>query len=258
MKFSVISEKAKIHESAKIGNFVVIHDNVVIGENSIIDDHCNIGVPTKGALSGQKLVIGKDSHIRSHTVMYEGSIFGDELKVGHQSMIREGVKAGKSFQIGSFNDIEGDCIVGNYVRFHSNVHIGRGAIIKDLVWIFPYVVLTNDPIPPSGLKEGVTVEEGAIICTSSVILPGTTVGKGALVAAMSRPKGAIPPATIAVGFEGKIVGGIDKLKHKATGKRHPWMSHFASYYPPEIQDQINQLHLDINIELEKINKNAAL
>ena len=27
---------------------------------------------------------------------------------------------------------------------HSNVHVGQLSVIDDFVWIFPYVVLTND------------------------------------------------------------------------------------------------------------------
>lgn len=254
MKYSFVSEKAEIDPTVKIGNFVTIHDEVKIGSNSTIEDYCVIGYPASGEFENKKLVIGKDSWIRTHSVLYQGSSFGDALKVGHHSMIREGVKAGKNLQIGSFNDIEGDCKIGNFVRFHSNVHIGRGADIGDLVWIFPYAVLTNDPIPPSGLKEGVTVGDGAVICTSAVVLPGCKIGKGAFVAAMSRAKGEVPAASLVVGFEGTIIGGVDKLKHKATGKRHPWMSHFSSYYPHEMQEQISRLHVEITSELSKFQK----
>jgi UDP-3-O-[3-hydroxymyristoyl] glucosamine N-acyltransferase len=252
MQTNFVSEKAKVHPSVKLGNFITIHDNVEIGADSIIEDYCIIGYPVSNSFKGQPLKIGQGSLIRSHSVLYEGSFFGDGLMVGHHCMVREGVVAGVSFQIGSYNDLEGDCHIGDYVRFHSNVHIGRGAVVKDFVWMFPNVVLTNDPIPPSGLKEGVTVEEGAIIATGAVLFPGCIVGKGAFVAAMSRGKGHIPPASLIVGFEGKNIGGIDKLKHKASGKQHPWMSHFSSYYPAEAQDKIRKLHAEINEELEKL------
>lgn len=247
----MISKKANLHPSVKIGHGSIIHDNVTIGENSVIEEYCIIGYPASNSFKGKPVVISENSVVRSHSVVYEGSTFGAELKVGHHSMLREGIEAGKSFQVGSFNDLEGDCTIGDYVRFHSNVHIGRGAKIGNYVWIFPYAVLTNDPIPPSGLKEGVTVEDGAVICTSAVILPGTTIGKGAFVAAMSRAKGVVPPASLIVGFDGTNVGNISKLKHKLSGKQHPWMSHFSGYYPNESQNDIAQLHKDI---LEVINR----
>ena len=40
------------------------------------------------------------------------------------------------------------------------------------VYIFPYVVLTNDPIPPSDIRHGVILEPFSIICTRTTILPG--------------------------------------------------------------------------------------
>lgn len=251
MQTNFVSEKAKVHPSVKLGNFITIHDNVEIAADSVVEDYCIIGYPASNSFKGQPLKIGKGSLIRSHSVLYEGSSFGDGLMVGHHCMVREGVVAGIRLQIGSYNDLEGDCRIGDYVRFHSNVHIGRGAIVGDFVWIFPNVVLTNDPIPPSGLQEGVVIEPGAVIATGAILLPGCVVGKGAFVAAMSRGEGHIPPASVIVGFDGQNVGGINKIRHIASGKQHPWMGHFSSYYPPDAQDRIQQLHTEIREELDK-------
>jgi UDP-3-O-[3-hydroxymyristoyl] glucosamine N-acyltransferase len=68
------------------------------------------------------------------------------------------------------SDLQGHCEIGDYVRFHSNVHIGQKSKIGNFVWIFPYVVLTNDPYPPSNNLVGVTVHDFAAIATMSVIL----------------------------------------------------------------------------------------
>lgn len=74
-------------------------------------------------------------------------------------MLRLGKKviAGKNLQIGTLSDLQGHCEIGDYVRLHSNVHIK--SVPGNFVWIFPYVVLTNDPYPPSDSLVGVTVQD---------------------------------------------------------------------------------------------------
>ena len=253
----MISAKAQIGNNCKIAANAVVYDNVELGEGSVIGDFCVIGHPAGGDYAGKKLVIGKDAIIRSHTVIYEGSRFGDRLRVGHSAMLREGLEAGINFQAGSFNDLEGDCKIGDWVRFHSNVHVGRGAVIGDLVWIFPYVVLTNDPLPPSWLKEGVTVGDGAVICTSSVILPGAQLGRGAFIAALSRAKGHIPAGALVVG-ESKIIGTVDRLKHKPSGKQHPWMTHASDNYPPEAKDRIAQIYALLVEDIKELKQQIAV
>lgn len=241
----MISEKAKIGKNVAFGANVRVYDNVVIGDNAVIGDFCILGHPAGGDYKGKALILGEGAIIRSHSILYEGSEFGPDLRVGHSTLIREGLVAGCNLQVGSFNDLEGEARIGDWVRFHSNVHIGRGADIGDLVWIFPYVVLTNDPIPPSGLKEGVTLGAGSVVCTSAVVLPGANVGAGAFVAAMARARGDIPAGALVVGGEGKVIGSIKKLKHRPSGKQHPWMNHFAAAYPEEAQARIKALHQEV-------------
>jgi UDP-3-O-[3-hydroxymyristoyl] glucosamine N-acyltransferase len=250
MQHAQVSSKAQIGINVQIGYCARIYENAVIGDNSVIDDFACVGYPASGKERGIPVVIGDGAIVRSHSVLYEGSTYGPQLRVGHHSMLREGIRAGKNFQVGSFNDLEGDAAIGDWVRFHSNVHIGRGSVIGDLVWIFPYVVLTNDPIPPSGLKEGATVGDAAVICTSAVVLPGTEIGIGAFVAAMSRARGVVPAGALVVGFEGKVVGSIKKLRHRRSGKQHPWMTHFSEYYPQEAQTRIQEIYQALLPQLE--------
>lgn len=135
-QFSIISKKAQIGINVTIGDFVTIHDNVVIGDNCIIESYTELGVPNHLS-NGDNLIIGKNSHIRSHSIFYEGSIFGDGLITGHRVTVREKTRAGKGFQIGTLSDIQGHCNIGDYVRTHSNVHIGQHSEIGNFVWIFP-------------------------------------------------------------------------------------------------------------------------
>jgi len=247
-----ISKKAQIGNNCQIAPTAIIHDNVILGDGSVVEDYCLLGYGARGERAGQNLVIGGNAHIRSHTILYEGSVFGPDLRVGHHTMIREGISAGKNLQIGSFNDIEGEADFGDWVRFHSNVHICRGTTIGDLSWIFPYVVTTNDPIPPSGLCRGPRIEPGSSVCTGSIVLPETHIGVGAFIGAMTRAGGAVPAGALMVGNPGKVVGSVRRLKDKETNKQHPWYQHHNDAYPDEAQPRIRSLLQEVIIACDQL------
>lgn len=228
-----ISNKAKIGEHVTVGANTIIYDNVIIGNNTVIGAFCEIGV-SNHLSQGENLVLGQNSTIRSHSIFYEGSVFGDGLVTGHRVTVREKTIAGKNLQIGTLCDLQGHCEIGDYVRFHSNVHIGQKSKIGNFVWIFPYVVLTNDPHPPSDTLMGVTVEDFAAIATMSVILPGTTIAEGCLIGAHSSLKGNTEKNCIYVGSPAKNVGPTSKIKLADGTPAYPWKHHFKRGYPEEI------------------------
>lgn len=231
---AIISPKAIIGENVEIGPSTIVYDNVEIGDNSIIGAFCEIGVANN--LSKNKpLIIGKNSNIRSHSIFYEGSLFGEGLTTGHRVTVRELVNAGKNLQIGTLSDLQGHCEIGDYVRFHSNVHIGQKSKIGNFVWIFPYVVITNDPHPPSETLLGATIEDFAVIATMSVILPGTIVAEGVLVGAHSSLKGKTEKDMVYVGSPAKKICSTSKIKlQNRSGNAYPWRKHFHRGYPSDI------------------------
>ena len=229
---AIIDDGAKLGNNVSIGPYSIIHKNVVIGDNTEIGAYCEIGLPTKLA-NGRPLIIGNGAVIRSHSVFYEGSTFGEKLVTGHRVTIRELTTAGDGFQIGTLGDIQGHCEIGDYVKCHSNVHIGQHSTVGNYVWIFPYVVLTNDPHPPSEVMAGVTIEDFAVIATMSVILPGVTVKKGALVGAHSSVNKDVAPDAVVAGSPAKFICGTEKIKLKDGSGNHayPWRRHFHRGYP---------------------------
>lgn len=233
--YSIVSKKAQIGEGVTIGDFVTIHDNVVIGDNTVIESYCELGVASH-LTGGQPLQIGKNAHIRSHSIFYAGSVFGDGLVTGHRVTVREKTVAGRGFLLGTLSDVQGHCEIGDYVKTHSNVHIGQQSKIGNYVWIFPYVVLTNDPHPPSNVLMGVTLEDFAVIATMSVILPGTTVAKGCLIGAHSSLSGKTEADTIYAGSPAKCIGPTSKLKLKDGSREpaYPWRRHFTRGYPQDV------------------------
>ena len=235
---ALISPHAEIGEGVSIGAYSIVHGNVSLGAGTKIDAYCEIGYPTPMA-EGRKLSIGRDSLIRSHSVFYEGSSFGDGLKTGHRVTVRELTQAGDALQIGTLSDIQGHCQIGHHVRTHSNVHIGQGSRIGNFVWLFPYIVLTNDPHPPSHLCIGPTLDDYAVVATMSMILPGVHVGEHGFVGAHSLVRKDVEPGTLVAGNPAKFICRTEevKLRDGSGAPAYPWNRHFHRGYPEEVVAQ---------------------
>lgn len=224
-------------EGVEVSEHTVIHPGTHIGAGTKVGPFCELGVPSDLATS-KELRIGPNSLIRSHSIFYQGSVFGPNLRTGNRVTVRENTIAGNTIQIGTLSDIQGHCSIGDHVRLHSNVHIGQGAVIEDFVFIFPFVVLTNDAAPPSDRLEGVTLKRFAVVATMSTVLPGVAVGRGALVGAMTLVREDVPDDMICVGVPGKVVGSTNRIKLKDTGQpAYPWRRHFHRGYPAEVVDE---------------------
>lgn len=232
---AIVNQGAVVGPNVEIGPFVIIHENVEIGRDSSVGAYCELGISTPLS-DGSPLVIRENSTIRSRSTFYEGSSFGSRLITGHGITVREGVSAGENLQIGTLGDIQGTCTIGNYVRFHSNVHIGKHSKIEDFVWIFPFVVLTNDPHPPSDVQLGVIIKRFASIATMSTILPGVEVGEGALVGACSNVGKNVGEHRVVAGNPAEDRGPTERIRLRDGTRRpaYPWTRHFSRGYPEEI------------------------
>jgi acyl-[acyl carrier protein]--UDP-N-acetylglucosamine O-acyltransferase len=232
---AIVEDGAIVGDDVSIGPFSIVHANVTLGGGSVVDSHCVLGHTEPGA-EPAPLTIGAEARIRSHSVLYGGSRIGPGLEAGHRVTIREDSEIGDGFRVGTVSDLQGSCSIGNYVRFHSNVHIGKCSAIGDYVWIFPYVVLTNDPHPPSdGFLAGVTVEEFAVIATMSIVLPGLTVGRDSLVGAHSMVNRDVRPGSVVAGTPAVDRGDASAIQLRdGSGPAYPWRRHFQRGYPPEV------------------------
>lgn len=236
----VIYENVKIGKNVTIGRGTIIYENVEIGDNTYIGPDCILGEPVSTFYSSPEnyenppLFIGPGSIIRSHTIIYAGCSFKERLETGHRVTIRERTVAGINLRVGTLSDIQGYVNIGDYCRFHSNVHIGQKSTIKNYVWIFPYVVLTNDPHPPSDTcTMGPTIEDYAVIGTMSVILPALKIGHDAVVGAGSVVTKDVEPETVVYGVPAKPACSIHEIrcKHGKLEKVYPWRSHFKRGFP---------------------------
>lgn len=256
----IISNNTSIGENLVLGHNVIIEDNVEIGNNvfidsntivrngsrigdkSIIASNCILGEYqsdyfTDFQTHNHMLYIGSNAIIRSGSIVYSGSTIGDNFQTGHRVTIREQSEIGKNCSIGTLSDIQGHCKIGDFVRMHSNVHIGMSSVIEDFVWVYPYVVLTNDPTPPSETEVGVHVHSFAVIATSSTILPGVDIASDSLVAAGATVSKNVNMFEVVGGTPAKVIADIRSIKNRETGEAYyPWRNNFKRYMPWKDKD----------------------
>ncbi len=235
-----IGENCKIGKNVKFGDNTIVYDNVTIGDNTIISNNCVIGEPMNDYYYNienyinSETIIGENSLIRSHTIIYANSIFGKKFSTGHRVTIREKTKFGDFCSVGTLSDIQGHVTFGNYCRLHSNVHIGQNSKIGNFVFIYPYVVLTNDPTPPSNVCEGAEIDDFSQIAVGAVILPRTKIGKHCLIGAQSLVGGNYLDYSLVTGNPAKFIKDVREIKSKETGKSHyPWPYNFERGMPWE-------------------------
>jgi len=127
----------------------------------------------------------------------ERAAIGEGASIWHQAQIREGATVGPGCIIGKGVYIGADVSLGANCKVQNYSCVYEGNTLEDGVFVGPEVVFTNDRYPravnPDGtLKaasdwelQGSLVKYGAAIGSRSVVLPGLTIGRWALVAAGS-------------------------------------------------------------------------
>ena len=243
MKFNnrnvFISPNAIIGNNVKIGDNSTIYDNVSIGDNAIIANDCVIGEPTNDYYFNPNYInppttIGANALIRSHSIIYADCTIGLTFQTGHMVTIREKTVFGSNCRVGTQTDIQGHSIFGHHCWLHSNVHIGQNSTIGNFVFIYPYVVFTNDPTPPSNICIGPTVQDYSQIAVFSVLLPGVKIGKHCLIGAGSTVSKDVDDYQLVLGSPAKMVKDSREIKSNETGESHyPWPYRFDRGMPWE-------------------------
>ena len=237
---NLISKKADIGKNVNICPTTIVYDNVIIGDNAIIESYCILGMPSRND-TRNPLIIGENSHIRSHSVFYDNSQFGQNLVTGHHILLRDKITAGKYFQIGSYTELEGDSTCGNYVKLHSKVHLSLKSKIGHFVWLFPRAQTSTDPLPPSDIEKPITIKDMAVVAINSLILPGVTIGIGSYVSAGSIVKNDVPDAYCVTGNPAEVFTRIDRLIDFQHKIRHPWPLHYKTRYPKESYELMDKI-----------------
>ncbi|MFM2152124.1 MAG: hypothetical protein RL199_559 [Pseudomonadota bacterium] len=139
--------------------------------------------------------IGARTRLWQFVVVLPGAVIGDDVNLC----------------AGVF--VENDVRVGDRVTVKNGVQLWDGVTLEDDVFIGPNVTFTNDRFPRSRVRPGellrTVVRRGASIGANATILPGLTVGEGALVAAGAVVTRDVPPFTLVSGQPARVVRRVD-------------------------------------------------
>jgi UDP-2-acetamido-3-amino-2,3-dideoxy-glucuronate N-acetyltransferase len=148
------------------------------------------------------------------------AVIGEGTSIWHQCQVREGAHIGEQCILGKNVYVDFDVPIGNRVKIQNNCSVYHGAVIEDGVFLGPHVVITNDLYPrainPDGTQKGnddwevgpVRIGYGAAIGARTVILPGVTIGRFALVGAGAVVTRDVPAHGLVVGTPARLIGYV--------------------------------------------------
>ena len=199
---SIISNKAKIHKSVKIGPFCIVDDNVEIGEGTELISNVHISGNTS---IGKKNIFFPFSAIG--LIPQDKKFKGEEsfLNIGHNNTFREHVTINPGTKDGGMETIiKSNCLI------MVGSHIAHDCIISS------NVVLVNNVI----LGGHVSVDEYAIIGGNTGVHQFVNIGKYAMIGGMSGVETNIIPYGLYTGIRSNLRGlNLVGLKRKGLDKK---------------------------------------
>ncbi len=134
---------------------------------------------------------------------------GEGTRIWQFVVVLPGAIIGRDGNICSHCFIENQVVVGDRVTVKCGVQLWDGVTLEDDVFVGPNVTFTNDPQPRSRNAAArllpTLVKKGASIGANATILPGLTIGEGAMVGAGSVVTKDVPPRTLVVGNPARVV-----------------------------------------------------
>jgi UDP-2-acetamido-3-amino-2,3-dideoxy-glucuronate N-acetyltransferase len=143
---------------------------------------------------------------------------GPGTRVWNGAQVREGASIGRDCVIGKDVYVDKGVVIGDRVKVQNGANLYRGVTIEDGVFIGPNVTFTNDRYPRAVTPDGrpqtdddwqaepTLVRYGASIGAGSVVVPGVTIGRWAMVAAGSLVTRDIPEQALVMGSPARLAG----------------------------------------------------
>jgi len=144
---------------------------------------------------------------------------GDNVVIHQPQLVNMyGCRIGESTRIGAFVEIQRGAVIGRRCKISSHSFICDGVTIEDGVFVGHGVMFTNDRFPRALTDDGrlqtdadwelvpTRVARGASIGSHATILPGVTIGEGALVGAGAVVTRDVPPYAVVAGVPARVVG----------------------------------------------------
>lgn len=198
-----------------ISDHALIHPGVELGDNATIDEWVVLGCRPSASGSDMMLRIGSDAVIRSHTVIYAGSLIGNGFQTGHGALIRESNEIGDHVSVGSHSVVEHHVQLHDRVRIHTGAFIPEYSVLEEGSWVGPHAVFTNAPYPlardAKATLRGPHLMAGAKIGANATLLPGVLIGVNSLVGAGAVVVGDVPDGVVVAGNPARFVRSIDEI-----------------------------------------------
>ncbi|MEP6962701.1 MAG: WxcM-like domain-containing protein [Acidobacteriota bacterium] len=154
-------------------------------------------------------------YFKHATALVESPHIGEGTRVWAFAHILPGARIGADCNFCDHTFVENDVVVGDRVTVKCGVQLWDGLRVEDDVFIGPNATFTNDRYPRSQqhLEKHLrtVLRRGASIGANATILPGITVGDGAMVGAGAVLTQNAPPHAKLVGNPARIVGYVDAV-----------------------------------------------
>lgn len=138
---------------------------------------------------------------------------GDDTKIWQFCVVLPNAEIGNNCNICSHCLIENDVKIGNNVTIKCGVQVWDGIELEDDVMVGANVSFTNDKYPRSHNKDWTLMQtkvcRSASIGAGATLLPGLTIGEGAMIGAGSVVTKDVPAGELWIGNPAKFYKKID-------------------------------------------------
>ena len=172
----VVGEEVELADGVEIGMLAM-----VIGRSIRIGRFSSVG--TMSYVACERIAIGEDARIREQVFVGGPSLPESSFTLGNRTIILQlaSINPTKPVSIGDDSGVGGHCLIFTH-----------GSWLNQL-----------DGYPVT--YEPVTIGKSVWLPWRVFVMPGTTIGDGAVIGANSLVQGEIPPASLAVGSPAKVI-----------------------------------------------------
>jgi acetyltransferase-like isoleucine patch superfamily enzyme/dTDP-4-dehydrorhamnose 3,5-epimerase-like enzyme len=169
--------------------------------------------------------IHPDAFIHPQAIVEDGATIGARTRVWAFVHILGGAVIGEDCNICDHVFIENDVRIGDRVTVKSGVQLWDAVRLEDDVFVGPNATFTNDRFPRSKAYPEeypqMVVHKDSSIGANACLLPGVTIGAGAMVGAASVVTRDVPAHAVVLGNPASITGYVDARRVEGTSEEQP-------------------------------------